>query len=347
MNLNHKKICFNILQAFPVNGLNTDDVGSVKTCQVGGTTRTRISSQCFKRSTRLAAHELGIETGVRTRRLAELLEEQFAESHPDIAESARKECAEAVNAALSDNAAVYISSAELEAIDAIVTDAAFEPKLAAKEVAVMHSKLNRGTGGHDGLDIALFGRMVAKVKSGDMDVQAAAAFSHAYTTHTSLSDIDFFITVDDLDTVNPSAFLGTREFSSGVFYRFVTLNLDLLKANLGIRRDEDLREAVKIFTKALFLSVPTGRQSGFAAMRCWDYCHAVVQTGQPAQCLFDVPVTPKGNSGLIAPSIEAMEAEISRAKTSFGSLCGIKSELCFKAGETSVDDFAEALANEI
>lgn len=41
----------------------------------------------------------------------------------------------------------------------------------------------------NGLDIALFGRMVAKAPS--MNVEAAASFSHAISTHAVAPEMDF------------------------------------------------------------------------------------------------------------------------------------------------------------
>ena len=48
------RIEFHILQSFPVTCLNRDDVGAPKTAVVGGVTRARVSSQCWKRQVRLA-----------------------------------------------------------------------------------------------------------------------------------------------------------------------------------------------------------------------------------------------------------------------------------------------------
>ncbi|NTW50027.1 MAG: type I-E CRISPR-associated protein Cas7/Cse4/CasC, partial [Chlorobiales bacterium] len=68
------RIEFHILQAFPVTCLNRDDVGAPKTAMVGGSTRARISSQCWKRQVRLSMHELGIPRGFRTKLISPLIE---------------------------------------------------------------------------------------------------------------------------------------------------------------------------------------------------------------------------------------------------------------------------------
>ena len=57
------RIEFHILQSFPVTCLNRDDVGAPKTAMVGGTTRARVSSQCWKRHVRLAMRDFGVKLG--------------------------------------------------------------------------------------------------------------------------------------------------------------------------------------------------------------------------------------------------------------------------------------------
>ena len=56
-----------ILQSFPVSCLNRDDVGAPKSAMIGGVSRARVSSQCWKRHVRRALQELGVKIGVRTK----------------------------------------------------------------------------------------------------------------------------------------------------------------------------------------------------------------------------------------------------------------------------------------
>lgn len=66
-----------VLQNFAPSNLNRDDTGAPKSCQFGGVTRARVSSQCWKRATRNFARERGLlakeELGHRSRRLKEEL----------------------------------------------------------------------------------------------------------------------------------------------------------------------------------------------------------------------------------------------------------------------------------
>ena len=73
----NKRVEFHILQSFPVTCLNRDDVGAPKTAVVGGVTRARVSSQCWKRSVRMALHEVGgVELGVRTKLIGKLVSDE-------------------------------------------------------------------------------------------------------------------------------------------------------------------------------------------------------------------------------------------------------------------------------
>ncbi len=71
------RIEFHILQSFPVSCLNRDDLNSPKTCTVGGVSRARVSSQCWKRAVRLQLHDMGICLGIRTKKMAQVLSQEI------------------------------------------------------------------------------------------------------------------------------------------------------------------------------------------------------------------------------------------------------------------------------
>src|SRR5690606_4423813 len=72
------RIEFHILQSFPVTCLNRDDVGAPKSAIVGGVSRARVSSQCWKRQVRMELHNIpsGYEMGKRTKRIGDLIEQE-------------------------------------------------------------------------------------------------------------------------------------------------------------------------------------------------------------------------------------------------------------------------------
>jgi CRISPR system Cascade subunit CasC len=124
------------------------------------------------------------------------------------------------------------------------------------------------------LDIAFSGRMAT---SGLMtSIDGALAVAHSITTHAADADIDWFTAVDDLVEVG-SGHLDTQEFSSGVFYRYASLNLKQLQVNLGLlpnmkaAETEDSRtRALDIAAHALHL-LATGAGCEAAILCCTQY----------------------------------------------------------------------------
>ena len=155
-------------------------------------------------------------------------------------------------------------------------------------------------------DIALSGRMAT---SGIMtNVDASLAVAHAITTHTVDGDIDWFTAVDDLNQETGetgSAHLDTTEFSSGVFYRYASLNIRQLQENLG---DVDRQQALDIASHVLHMMatiVPTAKQNTFAAFNHADFAF-VSFSDQPISLAnaFENPIQLKGQ-GFLTPSIKA------------------------------------------
>jgi CRISPR system Cascade subunit CasC len=70
-----------ILQDLPPSNINRDDNGTPKQAVYGGVNRLRVSSQAWKRATRLSFQDGADKatTGVRTRRLAAMIEDSLRE----------------------------------------------------------------------------------------------------------------------------------------------------------------------------------------------------------------------------------------------------------------------------
>ena len=66
-----------------------------------------------------------------------------------------------------------------------------------------------------------------------MNVQAAASFSHAISTHRAESEIEFFTAVDDYSRDQGSAHMGILEFNSATYYRYISLDLGQLYETMG------------------------------------------------------------------------------------------------------------------
>ena len=168
-------------------------------------------------------------------------------------------------------------------------------------------------------DIALSGRMAT---SGLMtSVDGAMAIAHAITTHAvEPQDVDWFTAVDDLTAdagETGAGHLDTQQFSSGVFYRYASLNLKQLQVNLGLLPDmksaetEDTRKAALDIARHVFhmlaTVVPSAKQQSFAAHNLADF--AVVSfADQPISLAnaFEAPVARDRNGGFLKPSIKAL-----------------------------------------
>jgi CRISPR system Cascade subunit CasC len=176
------------------------------------------------------------------------------------------------------------------------------------------------------LDIALSGRMAT---SGLMtSIDGAMSCAHAITTHAVDADIDWFTAVDDLVPLG-SGHLDTQEFSSGVFYRYASLNLKQLQVNLGLIPQMAAPETPESRTRALDISahlvhllatvVPSAKQRSFAAFNPADLVMASLSDFPlSAANAFEKPVEAEPAGGFLKPSIKALEDYISRVYTGYG-----------------------------
>lgn len=152
-------------------------------------------------------------------------------------------------------------------------------------------------------DVALSGRMAT---SGLMTkVDGALAVAHSITTHTVDADIDWFTAVDDLQELG-SGHLDTQEFSSGVFYRYASLNIAQLQKNLGNAPREKVLEIASHILHMMATLVPSAKQQSFAAHNLADL--AMVSFADLPISLanaFEEPVRPGPSGGHLTPSINA------------------------------------------
>ncbi len=283
-----------ILQSFPVTCLNRDDVGSPKSATFGGSQRARVSSQSLKRATRLQARDespVGFE-GIRSRFLLKPFTEALVAAGMDDAtavENAKLIC-EAFSTIDKKNpdqvtTAVFLSPSEIQQVATAVAGGK-EPKLAVKKVDRL-----------DAADISLFGRMIAN--DATLNVEGAAMFSHALSTHTTANEIDFFSAVDDRkgDSEDAGAgMIGTLEFNSATYYRYVAINLDLLfdAKHLGpIGEQEKRKSLLRAFIRSVLTAVPGARQNSMnGATLPVEVLGIRKDKGQPLQLInaFESPI---------------------------------------------------------
>lgn len=273
------RIEYHILQSFPVTCLNRDDVGAPKTAIVGGNTRARVSSQCWKREVRLAMQDFDIKLGIRTKKIADFVAKASVERGASLEQGA--ECGKVISDAFSKDTLFFFSESEAKGFADYAQEKSFDStKLNDKELQKVAKKtLNPAI---DGLDIALFGRMVAQAN--ELDIEAAASFSHAISTHKVSNEVEFFTALDDLSEEQGSAHMGSLEFNSATYYRYVSLDLGQLWASLS---GNGLDKAIEAFTKALFVAVPSARQTTQSGASPWEFAKIFVRKGQRLQVPFE------------------------------------------------------------
>jgi len=333
----HYRIEFHILQSFPATCLNRDDVGAPKTALIGGNTRARVSSQCWKRQVRLSMQDFGVKLGIRSKRIADYLAKACIALDAD--EKAATACGTKISEAFSKDTLFFFSDNEAAAFAEYASENDFDAaKLNDKELQKIAKKaLNPAV---DGLDIALFGRMVAQ--AAELNVEAAASFSHAISTHKVSNEVEFFTALDDLAEKPGSAHMGSLEFNSATYYRYVSLDLGQLWESLG---SDGIAEAVAAFTKALFVAVPSARQTTQSGASPWEFAKIYIRKGQRLQVPFETAVK-ANNGGYLKPSITELTDYLAKKEILAGSLFGKEREFTF-GDDTSftIDHLVQELKN--
>ena len=371
--LKNLRIEFHILQSFPVTCLNRDDVGAPKTAIVGGAQRARVSSQAWKRPVRMAMHELGVTHGTRTKLISKLVadaciskgatlqqaqacgdktegvfikkkEEKKAKNDKKDAKEIDVEVMAAQPGSEKTDTLLFLSPNEVAILANAFEEKGFNPgevitqkdqKKQAKQISDLIGKASEAI---DAVDIALFGRMVAQAAS--LNVEAAASFSHAISTHKVSNEVEFFTALDDLATEPGSAHMGSLEFNSATYYRYVSLDLGQLYQTLA---GQSLPDAVENFTKALFVAVPAARQATQSGASPWEFAKVLVRKGQRLQVPFETAIKAK-DGGFIQPSIEAMTGYLAKQEKLHGSLFGKQAEYTYgKDDNFNIDKLIAAL----
>jgi CRISPR system Cascade subunit CasC len=251
----------------PAN-LNRDDLGAPKTCYFGGVLRSRISSQCLKRSIRMSDEFRQLLGGVRTRQLAKLVAEKV--KGKDVrkrAEAILKACGFEAKKAKDDEEGadrskmlVYTTNEAIGEMAALLqNDAGRSDEALAKEFGELISKKVAVP------DMALSGRMLETGVLKDTTVEAALQVAHAISTHEARPEVDYFVAADDVPGEDAGAGLvGEAMFGSACFYKYFSIDFETLKKNLN-GNDKLAAHTVGAFIRGAALSNPTGKQNSFAA----------------------------------------------------------------------------------
>ena len=322
------------IQNFAPANLNRDDTNNPKDCEFGGVRRARISSQCIKRAIRTSPvfeETTKVKIGTRTKRLIHRLSERLVAAGkseeeavevltnfvPEYASKLDKKDKEGKKTAVL----LYVSESEMQDLTQAILEnwEQLSDEKALKKLVSTLVKAQRGR--TSAPDIALFGRMLAEKP--ELGMEAACQVAHAISTHRIAMEMDFYTAVDDLqpDDTAGAGMMGFTGFDSACFYRYVRLDWDQLLKNLG--GDVELaRRTVEGFLRAAVAAVPSGKQNAFAANNPANFLLAVVRQdgmGWSLTNAFERPVRPRRDSGLVAPSVEALDVYWGRLCQVYGT----------------------------
>ncbi|MFB7512844.1 type I-E CRISPR-associated protein Cas7/Cse4/CasC [Streptomyces sp. NPDC056144] len=333
-----------ILHPVPFANLNRDDANAVKTVQYGGTLRTRVSSQCWKRAAREEFQELIGQAALRTRRIGERVARELEERGwpADLAlragghlaagssikfELAKDKDKQAIANKVLTNAMVYVPEtavgelADLAEEFRAQLEAAKDIKKPADKSVLPKERVEAVLRSRNGV-INLFGRMLAEVDEAGVD--GAVQVAHAMTTHPTDVEVDYFSAVDDITAVwkdsTGSGHMGNAEFSAGTFYRYATVDLRDLAANIGDEPDA-LRELTAAFLSAFIESVPRAKKNSTAPHTLPSLIHLSVRADRPLSYAgaFEKPVRATESSGFAEPSADQLSAYAQAANAMLGN----------------------------
>jgi CRISPR system Cascade subunit CasC len=261
----------------PAN-LNRDDLGAPKTCYFGGVLRSRLSSQCLKRSIRLSDEFKQLLGGVRTRRLARLIggddDNLFKKAmkvleNCGIAPKDKKKKKSEEDAPTDDDKSaglVFVSREAVVKMSELLGSSKSESDL-AKEFAKIIAQHTSTP------DMALCGRMLEPKKGEasdvwkglDTNVDAALQVAHAISTHEARPEVDYYVAADDIPGEDAGAgYVAEAVYASACFYKYFSIHWDTLVKNLKDNK-QLAAHTVGAFIRGAALANPTGKQNSFAA----------------------------------------------------------------------------------
>jgi len=248
----------------PAN-LNRDDLGAPKTCYFGGVMRSRISSQCLKRSIRTSEQFKLLCGGIRTRQLARLIAESVT-GKADVKKRAAKildKCGIKSKDDKKSDMLVYTTHEAIGAIAKLLSENDDPTDQLAEQCGKLISQLVAVP------DMALSGRMLETGVLAETTVDASLQVAHAISTHEARPEVDYYVAADDIPGDDAGAgFVDEAMFASACFYKYFSIHWEQLLENLhGFQGNKEHLAAhtVGAFLRGAALTTPTGKQNSFAA----------------------------------------------------------------------------------
>jgi CRISPR system Cascade subunit CasC len=264
-----------VIQNHSPANLNRDDLGAPKTCYFGGVLRSRISSQCIKRSIRKSDEFKLLCGGIRTRRLPKHLAEQIKEKDVlKLAEDIVQKCGVLHDEEQDDkkkDVIVFLSKSAAAHMVKLLREA--PEKTTEKEIRHLARQFAEIIQRERYVpDMALSGRMLEPAKTAkdvwqnlNCTVEAALQVGHAISTHEARPEVDYFVAADDVKGEDAGgAHIGEAMFASACFYKYFSIHWETLVANLKGNK-ELAAHTVGAFLRGAATVNPTGKQNSFAA----------------------------------------------------------------------------------
>ena len=287
----------------PAN-LNRDDLGAPKTCYFGGVMRSRISSQCIKRSIRTSEQFKLLCGGIRTRQLAKLISDQVT-GKSDVKKRAVKileKCGIKSKDENKSDMLVYTTDEAIAQIARLLQENDGEANGLAEQCGKLISELVAVP------DMALSGRMLETGVLADTTVDASLQVAHAISTHEARPEVDYYVAADDIPGDDAGAgYVDEAMFASACFYKYFSIHWETLLGNLkGFEGNKEFLAAhtVGAFLRGAALANPTGKQNSFAAHNPPDgMLVEIKQTPISYANAFANPVPCKGPRDMVCQSI--------------------------------------------
>jgi len=243
-------------------------LGAPKTCYFGGVLRSRISSQCLKRSIRMSYEFKQLLGGIRTRQLAKLISEKVTGKGAASKRAAKilEKCG--INPRSEEDARsdmlVYTTHEAIAEMGVLLQDGdgKTDEKLAEEFGKLISERVAVP-------DMALAGRMLETGVLKGTTVEAALQVAHAISTHEARPEVDYYVAADDVPGEDAGAgYVDEALFGSACFYKYFSINWQTLVKNLkayGANHKNLAAHTVGAFIRGAALVNPTGKQNSFAA----------------------------------------------------------------------------------
>jgi CRISPR system Cascade subunit CasC len=297
---------FHVIQTVPPSCVNRDDTGSPKTAVYGGVRRARVSSQSWKRAMRMMFRENFDESqlGVRTKKIIDLVAQYIRVQDDSKTEEEALSLAEKVisiaGVSTKDKAAkalFFMSTKQAQNLAELILR---KEKLDKKDAQLALNK-------NHGIDVALFGRMVADEPA--LNTDASSQVAHSISTHRVDNEYDYYTAMDDMTPEDSAGagMIGTVEFNSATLYRYATVAAHELFKQLS-EDPKALARTIKEFARAFVTSMPTGKQNTFANRTLPDAVMVSIRKDQPLNLVgaFEEPVQNEG--GFVNKSVSKLAA---------------------------------------